>query len=140
MTDHRLERTLSRFPWRRRKPRTTQTGLSPVPLTTKDGQQMWADPYLLATFEDPAPALLYVAVSKNQAAHRVVRVLVRHHAARGDRELPEGSAEETRAGLDVLAELFETAGLDPEDQIGSHTLSDLIGATWAVAVGAEPPP
>jgi hypothetical protein len=137
LDDHRLHRILGRFPWRRRKPRSSASGVLPVCMTTREGQRMWADPLELATFEDPGPALVCVALYGDQTGHALVRSLVHHHAHSRGIDLPEPGPEATRQGLEVLGGLISAAGLDPEARLGPHPIGELLEATWAIASATE---
>lgn len=137
VTDHKLQRVLTRFPWRRRKPRP-QGGRAPIGYRTKEGQQMWADPKDLAEFDDPGPALVCVALHSGTLGHQLVRSLVRHHADTRGLDLPGDGPDTTRAGLELLEDLIETAGLDPDASVGAHPISEVLAATWAVAAAMRP--
>lgn len=137
LTDHRLQRILTRFPWRRRKPRASRAGTAPISMTNAQGQKLWADPGDLATFEDPGPALVCVAMQSDAIGQALVRTLVRHHAKSQGIELPTAMPEATTKGLEVLGTLIDTAGLDPEEQVGSHPIGELLEVTWAIAAATE---
>lgn len=139
VTDYKLHRVLARFPWRRRKPRSGQKGRPPIGLMFREGQKLWADPGDLATFEDPGPALVCVAMHADATAHDLLRALVQHHAAERGIELPTDVPDITTAGLQVLESLIEDAGLDPEHALGPHALGDLLTATWAIAAAQQAP-
>lgn len=132
VTDHQLQRVLTRFPWRRRKPRV-HGGRAPIGYCTGEGLQLWADPKDLAEFDDPGPALVCVALHSDELAHALVRSLVAHHAGARGVQMPGGGVEVTRAGLELLDDLIEAAGLDPAASVGPHPIRDVLAATWAVA-------
>lgn len=140
LTDHKLQRILTRFPWRRRKPRGARRGKRPVGLTTQEGQQLWADAHDLAAFEDPGPALVCAAMHGDQTGHELLRFLVRHHARAKGIALPADIPGATTRGLEILGDLIATAGLDPAEPIGPHPLGDLLTATWAIAAATGDPP
>jgi hypothetical protein len=133
LTDHKLQRILTRFPWRRRKPRGGRRGRAPIGLTTREGQQLWADANDLAVFEDPGPALVCAAMHGDQTGHELLRSLVQHHAQAKGIVLPVKIPAVTTQGLEILGDLIETAGLDPAEPIGPHPIGDLLTATWAIA-------
>ena len=95
---------------------------------------MWADPRDLIQFEDPGPALVCAALHSDERGHQLVRSLVEHHADQRGQALGDGT-EATRAGLVLLDDLIEVAGLDPGAEVGPHTLREILAATWAVAAG-----
>lgn len=106
---------------------------------------MWADPKDLATFEDPGPALVCVAMHADPVGHALVRTLVEHHARERGIELPPAVPDVTTKGLEILGSLIEDAGLDPEEPLGPHPIGELLEATWAIAAAtpeeaAAPPP
>lgn len=136
MTDHKLQRVLTRFPWRRRKPRG-QAGRVPVGYRTREGQQLWADPKDLAEFDDPGPALVCVALHSDELGHRLVRSLLQHHATERGVAMPDCGPDVTRAGLELLDDLIEAAGLDPAASVGAHPIREVLAATWAVAAAME---
>lgn len=133
LTDYKLQRILRRFPWRRRKPRASRGKTTPVAVTTREGQRLWADANDLATFEDPGPALVCVAMHGDQTGHQLVRSLLEHHAHERGIDLPAGATETTTKGLEILGELIRNAGLDPEEPLGPHPIGELLEATWAIA-------
>jgi hypothetical protein len=133
LTDHKLQRILTRFPWRRRKPRGSRRGKRPIGLTTREGQQLWADAHDLAAFEDPGPALVCAAMHGDHTGHELLRSLVRHHAQARGIVLSVLIPAATTQGLEILGDLIETAGLDPDEPIGPHPIGDLLTATWAIA-------
>lgn len=135
LTDHKLQRILTRFPWRRRKPRTARRGAPAIGLTTREGQRLWADPSELAQFEDPGPALVCVAMHADEQGHALVRQLIEHHAQVRGIALPSDGPEMTRAGVELLESLFRDAGLDPDEPLGPHPIGELLTATWAIAAG-----
>lgn len=137
VTEHKLHRIVARFPWRRRRPRS-KNGRVPVAFRTREGQQVWADPRDLITFEDPGPALVCAALHSDERGHHLVRTLVEHHAGQRGQALGDGT-EATRAGLVLLDDLIEVAGLDPGAEVGPHTLREVLAATWAVAAGVPEP-
>jgi hypothetical protein len=137
LTDYKLQRILTRFPWRRRKPRRSDHGEAPIGMKTREGQQLWADPGDLAKFDDPGPALVCVAMHGDQTGHVLVRNLVRHHAETRGIPLPLGVPEVTTAGLEILDALFEDAGLDPDEPLGPHAIGELLTATWAIAAATD---
>jgi hypothetical protein len=139
LTDHKLQRILTRFPWRRRKPRGGRRGQRPIGLTTREGQQLWASTRDLAAFEDPGPALVCAAMHGDQTGHELLRSLVVHHAQAKGIVLPADIPDVTTRGLEILGELIESAGLDPAEPIGPHPLGDLLTATWAIAVATGAP-
>lgn len=132
VTDYKLHRVLARFPWRRRKPRSSK-GHPPIGVMFREGQKLWADPGELAAFEDPGPALVCVAMHADSTGHSLLRSLVEHHAEQQGMPLPDKVPEITRAGLSVLEGLIADAGLDPEHSVGAHPLGELLTATWAIA-------
>jgi hypothetical protein len=136
LTDHKLQRILTRFPWRRRKPRSSSAG-APISMTTREGQKLWADPMDLATFEDPGPALVCVALHSDRIGRTLVRSLVLHHAQSQGIDLPAGVPDVTTKGLEVLGGLIVDAGLDPEVPLGAHPIGELLRATWAIAAATE---
>ncbi len=136
VTDHKLQRVLTRFPWRRRKPRG-HGGHVPVGYRTREGQQLWADPIELAEFDDPGPALVCVALHSDELGHHLVRKLVAHHAGERGVPMPGDGPDVTRAGLDLLDDLIEAAGLDPAASVGAHPIREVLAATWAVAAAVE---
>ncbi len=131
-SDHKLQKVLARFPWRRRKPRAGG-GLAPIAMVGKDGQRLWAKPEDLAAFDDPGPALVCVAIREDTVAHALVRGLVQHHAQQKGLDLPESGPKLTEEGVVLLGGLLEDAGLDPAEPLGPHPLGDLVQATWAIA-------
>jgi hypothetical protein len=131
-SDHKLQKVLARFPWRRRKPRAG-SGLAPIAMVGKDGQRLWAKPEDLAAFDDPGPALVCVAIREDTVAHALVRGLVQHHAQQKGLDLPESGPKLTEEGVVLLGGLLEDAGLDPAEPLGPHPLGDLVQATWAIA-------
>lgn len=137
LTDHKMQRVLTRFPWRRRKPRGKSGG--PIAVTMRDGQRLWADAGELAKFDDPGPALVCVAMRSDPIGHTLVRDLVFHHAQAQGIELPPGVPAVTTSGLEVLDKLIASAGLDPDEEVGSHRLGELLTATWAIAAATELP-
>lgn len=137
LTDYKLQRILTRFPWRRRKPRG-QSGSSPIGLTTREGQQLWADPEELARFDDPGPALVCVAMHGDATGQLLIVRLVAHQAESRGTPLPSEGPEMTRAGLEILESLIEDSGLDPDEALGPHTIGELLRATWAVAAASVP--
>jgi hypothetical protein len=139
LTDHKLQRILTRFPWRRRKPRGAARGKRPIGLTTREGQQLWADSQDLAAFEDPGPALVCAAMHGDQTGHDLLRSLVQHHAQAMGIILPVNIPAVTTRGLEILGDLIESAGLDPAEPIGPHPIGDLLIATWAIAAATEAP-
>ncbi len=94
---------------------------------------LWAELDELAAFKDPGPALVYVAIRNDGVGRDLVRALVRHHAERRGSALSSEPSERTSEGVRLLDGLINEAGLEPEDRIGPHSLSDLVTATWAVA-------
>lgn len=132
ITDYKLHRVLARFPWRRRKPRAGKNQ-SPIGVTFREGQRLWANPSDLAAFEDPGPALVCVAMHSDTTGHGLLRSLVAHHAMERGLDLPPEVPGITQVGLSVLEDLIEEAGLDPEHTVGAHALGELIIATWALA-------
>jgi len=133
VTDYKLHRVLARFPWRRRKPRSSNKSRPAIGLTFREGQKLWADPRDLARFEDPGPALVCVAMHADTTGQTLLLSLVEHHAEQQGTELPEEVPEITRAGLTLLEGLIEDAGLDPEHTVGTHAIGELLTATWAIA-------
>jgi len=131
-SDHKLQKVLARFPWRRRKPRGSG-GLAPIAMMGKDGRRMWANTQDLAAFDDPGPALVCVAIREDTVAHALVRGLVEHHARQKGLELPASGPRLTEQGVELLGGLLEDAGLDPAEPLGPHPLGDLVQATWAIA-------
>jgi hypothetical protein len=138
LTPPLLHRVLSRFPWRRRKPRCAEQGRPPIGVRDHEGQTLWADPRDLATFEDPAPALLCAAVQGDGVARLLLRTLVHHHATAQGVPLVDGGPAHTRAGLRVLDDLLNASGLDPELRVGTHSLRDMLVVTWALAAATSP--
>jgi hypothetical protein len=135
--DYRLHRVLTRFPWRRRKPRTGKRGRPAIGYKTREGQQLWADPADLASFEDPGPALVCVAIHGDPSGHALVRSLVRHHASDIGVVLPPTVPDVTRKGLEVLDQLIDRAGLDPTAPVGAHPIREVLAATWAIAAATD---
>ncbi len=135
--DHKLQKVLARFPWRRRKPRGTG-GDAPIAMMAKDGRRVWAKPEDLACFEDPGPALVCVAIREDTVAHALVRGLVQHHARERGLNLPASGPNLTAQGVTLLGGLLEDAGLDPAEPLGPHPLGDLVQATWAIAAATAP--
>ncbi len=135
LTEHKLQRILTRFPWRRRRPRTARGSAPAIGLTTREGQRLWADPSELAQFEDPGPALVCVAMHADEQGHDLVRRLVEHHARARGIALPSNGPKMTRAGVELLELLMRDAGLDPQEAVGPHPLGELLTATWAIAAG-----
>lgn len=140
LTDYKMQRILTRFPWRRRKPRGARRGGTAIGMTMRDGQQVWADPKELAKFEDPGPALVCVAMHSDRTGHVLVRSLVAHHAAERGIELPDRVPDVTTTGLEILGDLIEDAGLDPAEPLGAHPIGDLLTATWAIAAATDEAP
>lgn len=144
LTDHKIHRVLTRFPWRRRKPRGAKDGNAPIAMTTPEGERYWADPSELVRFDDPGPALVWVALHSSDApARALVCSLVLHHAQARGIDLPPAVPGVTTAGLEILVDLIETAGLDPRESLdthplGTHTLGEILRATWAIAAATEP--
>jgi hypothetical protein len=136
-SDHKLQKVLSRFPWRRRKPRGSG-GLAPIAIEGKDGRRMWANAEELAAFDDPGPALVCVAIREDTVAHALVRGIVRHHAEQRGIQLPDAGPSLTEQGVTLLGGLIEDAGLDPAEPLGPHPLGDLVQATWAIAAATAP--
>ncbi len=136
-SDLKLQKVLARFPWRRRKPRGSG-GLAPIDMVGKDGRRMWANPAELAEFDDPGPALVYVAIREDTVAHAIVRNLVQHHARARGLELHASGPRLTEQGVGLLAGLLVDAGLDPAEPLGPHPLGDLVRATWAIAAATTP--
>jgi hypothetical protein len=130
LSDHKVQRVLKRFPWRRRKSRAI-TGH--IAVTTQDGRQLWADADELAQFEDPGPALLCAAMQATPDSQDLVLRLVEHHASQRGIDLPQACPAVTTAGLRVLDALLQDAGLDPSETLGVHPIGDLIAVTWAIA-------
>jgi len=137
LTDYKIQRVLTRFPWRRRKPRSGKGGAVPIGMTTRDGQRLWADPGELVRFDDPGPALVCVAMHSDSIGHTLVRSLVEHHAEARGISLPRRVPDVTTAGLQILGALIEDAGLDPDEPLGPHPLGELLTATWAVAAATD---
>jgi hypothetical protein len=137
LTDYNLQKILTRFPWRRRKPRGSRGGLAPIAMTTKEGQRLWADPEELAAFEDPGPALVCVALHGDPVGHALVHCLVLHHAEQRGVSMPDDVPEVTTVGLEILGDLIEAAGLDPDEPLGPHPIGELLTATWAIAAATE---
>lgn len=137
LTDHKIQRVLTRFPWRRRRPRGSRSGPPPIAMTTREGQHLWADAGDLVAFEDPGPALVCVAMYSDDVGHALVRNLVRHHARTRGIQLPSAVPEVTTTGLRILGELIEDAGLDPQESVGPHPLGELLTATWAIAAATD---
>ena len=106
-------------------------------MTNERGQRLWADPTDLATFEDPGPALVCVAMQSDTVGQSLVRNLVQHHAKSQGIDLPTEIPEATTKGIEVLGVLISDAGLDPEEQIGAHPLGELVEVTWAIAAATE---
>jgi hypothetical protein len=106
-------------------------------MTNERGQRLWADPTDLATFEDPGPALVCVAMQSDTIGQALVRNLVHHHAKSKGVELPSKVPEATTKGLEVLGTLITDAGLDPEEPIGAHPIGELLEVTWAIAAATE---
>lgn len=131
--EHKLQRVLERFPWRRRKPRIGALGIPPIALRTRDGEQVWADPQELAAFADPGPALLCIALHGDSTGRALVRSLVEHHARARGIELPPVVPEVTRAGVVLLDDLIDQSGLDRAAAVGQHPIGELVTATWALA-------
>ena len=136
VTDYKLHRVLARFPWRRRKPRASNKSHPPIGLTFREGQKLWADPTDLASFEDPGPALVCVAMHSDTTGQSLLRSLVEHHAELAGTDLPGEVPGITKAGLSLIEGLIQDAGLDPEHAVGAHSISDLLIATWAIAAAA----
>lgn len=137
--EHKLHKVLARFPWRRRKPRGSGAA-APIAMTAKDGRRLWAKPGDLASFEDPGPALVCVAIREDTIAHPLVRDLVQHHARARGLDLPASGPKLTAEGVTLLGGLLEDAGLDPAEPLGPHPLGDLVHATWAIAAAMAPAP
>jgi hypothetical protein len=137
LTDYKLQKILTRFPWRRRKPRGSKRGVAPIAMTTKEGQRLWADPGDLVAFEDPGPALVCVAMHGDPVGHTLIRMLVLHHAEQRGIVLPDDVPEVTTVGLEILGELIEASGLDPDEPLGPHPIGELLTATWAIAAATE---
>ncbi|MCA9704390.1 MAG: hypothetical protein KDK70_00915 [Myxococcales bacterium] len=137
VTDYKLHRVLARFPWRRRKPRSSAKGRPPIGVVFREGQTLWADPRALAQFEDPGPALVCAAMHADATGHSLLRALIEHHAEQKGVDLPPHVPAITTAGVGVLESLIEDAGLDPEHTVGPHALRDLLLATWAIAAAAH---
>lgn len=137
VTDYKLHRVLARFPWRRRKPRGNK-GHAPIGVMFREGQKLWADPADLASFEDPGPALVCVAMHSDSTGLTLLRSLVEHHAEESGHDLPPEVPAITRAGLEIIEGLLADAGLDPEHTVGPHPIGELLAATWAIAA-ARPP-
>lgn len=135
VTDYKLHRVLARFPWRRRKPRGTK-GLPAIGVMFREGQKLWADPADLASFEDPGPALVCVAMHSDTTGLTLLRALVEHHAEESGLDLPPEVPEITRAGLTIIEGLLADAGLDPEHTVGPHPIGELLAATWALAAAS----
>lgn len=136
LTDHKLQRVLTRFPWLRNKPRDSD-GRLPIGYRDRDGQQLWADSQTLAEFADPGPALVCVALHSDVLGRRLVCSLVEHHAATRGVAMPAGGVDVTRTGLDLLDDLIEAAGLDPAASVGAHPIREVLAATWAVAAAVD---
>lgn len=137
LTDYKIQRVLTRFPWRRRKPRGGKGGSPPIELTTREGQRLWADALDLVQFSDPGPALVCVAMHGDGIGHALLRALLVHHASERGLRLPTEVPEATKVGLQLLSQLMEDAGLDPEEPLGPHPLGDLLTATWAIAAATS---
>ena len=137
VNDYQLQRVLTRFPWRRRKPRSGARGRPPIGFRTREGQQLWADPADLAKFDDPGPALVCVAMHGDSTGHALVRSLVRHHATDIGVELPPAIPDVTKKGLEVIDRLIDRAGLDPDAPVGPHPIRDVLAATWAIAAATD---
>jgi hypothetical protein len=141
LDEHKLQRILSRFPWRRRKPRVGPMGIPPIGMRTRDGEQLWADPGELAAFEDPGPALLCIALNGDRTGRALARSLVEHHARARGLDLPLRLPDVTTAGIRLLDELLGECGLSTNAAIGQHEIRELVTATWAIAAaGPEPTP
>lgn len=140
MDEHKLQRVLERFPWRRRKPRVGALGIPPIALRTRDGEQVWADPQELATFADPGPALLCVALHGDSTGRALVWSLVEHHARTRGIELPRKVSDATKAGVVLLDQLIDQSGLDRAAAVGPHAIGELVTATWALAAGEHEQP
>ncbi|MCA9653501.1 MAG: hypothetical protein H6712_29040 [Myxococcales bacterium] len=135
VTDYKLHRVLARFPWRRRKPRSSK-GHAPIGVMFREGQKLWADPADLAAFEDPGPALVCVAMHSDATGLSLLRSLVEHHAEESGQDLPGQVPEITRAGLTIIEGLLADAGLDPEHTVGPHPIGELLAASWAIAAAS----
>jgi len=137
LTDYKIQRVLTRFPWRRRKPRAGKGGVPPIELTTREGQRLWADALDLVQFSDPGPALVCVAMHGDGVGHALLRELLAHHAEQRGVRLPPDVPAVTKAGLQLLDRLMEDAGLDPQEPLGPHPLGELLAATWAIAAATR---
>src|SRR5688572_5391555 len=115
MGEQKVHRILSRFPWRRRKPRALDKDSPPIALQTREGEQVWADPTDLARFEDPGPALLCIAMRGDPSGRAIVRALVEHHARARGIDLPTEIRAATEVGLGLIDTLVAEAGLDPAE-------------------------
>jgi hypothetical protein len=133
LDEHKLQRILSRFPWRRRKPRVGPQGVPPIGMRTRDGEQLWADAGELAAFEDPGPALLCIALNGDRTGRALARSLVEHHARARGVELPADVPDVTTAGIRLLDQLLGECGLQSDAAIGPHEIRELVTATWAIA-------
>ena len=103
----------------------------------KNGQRLWAKPEELASFDDPGPALVCVAIREDTVAHALVRGVVQHHARQKGLQLPESGPKLTVEGVALLGGLLEDAGLDPAEPLGPHPLGELVQATWAIAAATS---
>ena len=106
-------------------------------MTNARGQKLWADPTDLATFEDPGPALVCIAMQSDRVGQSLVHSLVQHHAKSQGIDLPRRIPEATTKGLEVLGALISSSGLDPEEPVGSHPIGELLEVTWAIAAATE---
>jgi hypothetical protein len=141
LDEHKLQRILSRFPWRRRKPRVGPMGVPPIGMRTRDGEQLWADPGELAAFEDPGPALLCIALNGDRTGRALARSLVEHQARARGMDMPVRVPDVTTAGIRLLDEQLGECGLQTNAAIGAHEIRELVAATWAIAAaGPEPTP
>lgn len=91
----------------------------------------------LVQFADPGPALVCVAMHGDGVGNALLRGLLVHHARERGIRLPPSVPEATTAGLGLLAQLMEDAGLDPEEPLGPHSLGELLTATWAIAAATD---
>ncbi|MCA9688662.1 MAG: hypothetical protein KC636_03585 [Myxococcales bacterium] len=136
--DRTLHAVLGKFPWRRRKPRVTRGRA--LAYKNRAGTVLWAEPEALATFEDPGPALAYVALRGDAVGQSLARALIEHHAQELDVALSDEPAARSEQGLRVIKRLLMKAGLTPSLPLGRFTLEQLLIATWALGAAVEDDP